>query len=157
MKWFLGCSAVSWGNSHFFLLPQQVSWGKYKSFFVKALFWSGYGKYEFPQEKWYKISWGNTVLLLIFLLKLFNHGYNSRWLRVKYEIEFAGNKLNVYKLYMISPGLLTPPRSNHIMLHNYIRNLSHTHKNIVPTTISSRNISFLRVFWNFCFIGINKH
>ena len=38
------------GKLTFFLLPQQVSWGKYKSFFVKALCWRGYGKYEFPEE-----------------------------------------------------------------------------------------------------------
>ena len=45
---------ISWGKSHF-LLPQQV-WGKYKSSFVKALCWRGYGRYEFPEEN-EKNSW----------------------------------------------------------------------------------------------------
>ena len=39
------------GKLTFFVLPQQVSWGKYKLLFVKALCWRGYGKYEFPKEK----------------------------------------------------------------------------------------------------------
>ena len=41
--WFLG-------ETHILLLPQQVSWGNYQSFFVKAFVGGVIATYDFPEE-----------------------------------------------------------------------------------------------------------